>query len=322
MAMIDAPAAALAWIGRQGTGAVAASIFVGLAIPPLAALAKPILTETLFVMLCLAFLRVDPAAMRIHVSRPGLALGAAVWTMVAVPMAAGIILPLTSLDTGAPALFIALMLQAAAPPIISSPAFAALIGLDAALSLIVLIACTAVTPLTASIFAAIFIGPTLAISPSALGLRLFTLLAGAALVAAIVRRIAGQAWLDDQRDRIDGLNVIALFVFAMALMDGVLAHMIAEPLKVMGLLALAFAISLGLGATTALLFGRAGRGVALALAASASARNMGLMLAAAGGFVPDLTWLYFALAQFPIYLLPHLLKPLARAVSRSPHVTD
>ena len=39
------------------------------------------------------------------------------------------------------------------------------------------------------------------------------------------------------------------------------------------------------------------------------------MLAAAGSSVPDLTWLYFALAQFPIYLLPQMLKPLARRIN-------
>jgi bile acid:Na+ symporter, BASS family len=33
--------------------------------------------------------------------------------------------------------------------------------------------------------------------------------------------------------------------------------------------------------------------------------------------VPDIAWLYFALAQFPIYLLPHLLKPLAKQFSAS-----
>jgi BASS family bile acid:Na+ symporter len=37
---------------------------------------------------------------------------------------------------------------------------------------------------------------------------------------------------------------------------------------------------------------------------------MGLMVAAAGGAVPELTWLYFAVAQFPIYTLPYLLKPV------------
>jgi hypothetical protein len=31
---------------------------------------------------------------------------------------------------------------------------------------------------------------------------------------------------------------------------------------------------------------------------------------AAGGAAPDLTWLYFATAQFPIYLVPLLISPL------------
>jgi hypothetical protein len=43
-----------------------------------------------------------------------------------------------------------------------------------------------------------------------------------------------------------------------------------------------------------------------------SQRNMGLMLGATGGVLPDLTWVYFALAQFPIYLTPQMLKPVIR----------
>ena len=34
------------------------------------------------------------------------------------------------------------------------------------------------------------------------------------------------------------------------------------------------------------------------------------------GAVPELVWLYVALAQFPIYLLPHLLKPLAQRLAQ------
>jgi hypothetical protein len=37
---------------------------------------------------------------------------------------------------------------------------------------------------------------------------------------------------------------------------------------------------------------------AFVLGLMASQRNMGLMLAATGGALPDFTWLYFALAQF------------------------
>jgi BASS family bile acid:Na+ symporter len=68
-------------------------------------------------------------------------------------------------------------------------------------------------------------------------------------------------------------------------------------------------------ALTALVFARVGHARALAIGLIAGNRNIGLMLAATGFVVPDLAWLYFALAQFPIYLLPHLLKPLTRRIS-------
>ena len=77
---------------------------------------------------------------------------------------------------------------------------------------------------------------------------------------------------------------------------------------------LAFFVFFAVLLVTALLFICAGRERALALAFMASQRNLGLMLAATGGALPELTWLYFALSQFPIYLSPHILRPLARRV--------
>src|SRR5205085_3501158 len=120
------------------------------------------------------------------------------------------------------------------------------------------------------------------------------------IVAALIRRTAGKQWVARQSQRIDGLSVVALFFFAVALMDGVLVAILAEPLKVLGLTALSFGLSLGLAGLTALVFARLGAGRALALGLAAGNRNMGLMLAAAGTAVPDLTWLYVAVAQFPI----------------------
>ena len=214
-----------------------------------------------------------------------------------------------------PGLYIAMILQAAAPPVISAPTLAALMGLDAALSLATLVVCTAVTPLTAPVFAAVFVGAGMALSPVVLGAKLLAMLAGAAVVAWPARRIAGQPWIDRQMERIDGLSVIALFFFAVALMDGVLDSILNEPLKVLGLTLLSFALSFGLAGLTALVFARLGMAQALALGLAAGNRNMGLMLAAAGTAVPELTWLYFAIAQFPIYLMPAMLKPLARRVA-------
>jgi len=68
--VLDAPAAVLSWLGRQGTRAVAALIVIGIVMPPIGALLKPFVTEAVFVLLCIAFLRVDAAALRIYLGRP------------------------------------------------------------------------------------------------------------------------------------------------------------------------------------------------------------------------------------------------------------
>src|SRR5262249_19254597 len=255
-----------------------------------------------------AFLRVDRVELRKHLGRPGLVLAAMAWMMVATPLICCLALAGFGRDV-APGLMIALVFQAAAPPLISSPALAALMGLDGALALATLLGCAAAAPAAATLFAALFLGPAMQMSAIALGLRLLALLAGAAVAAALLRRLAGQAWVERQTERFDGLSVIALFVFAVAVMDGVVAQTLARPSLVLGLIALAFATSLALGGATALVFCRAGRTAAWTLAVSAGLRNLGLMVAAAGS-VPELTWLYVAMAQFPVYLLPQLLKPV------------
>ncbi len=68
--VLDAPAAVLSWLGRQGTRAVAALIVIGIVMPSVGALLKPFVTEAVFVLLCIAFLRVDAAAFRIYLERP------------------------------------------------------------------------------------------------------------------------------------------------------------------------------------------------------------------------------------------------------------
>jgi len=314
MNLLAVPAAALAFVGRKGTIVVAASLFVGLAVPSLAAACKPFLGEAIVVMLCLAFLRVDPTELRHHFTQPGLIAAATIWVMLVAPAVLGTLFLSVGLDRQLPGLFFILVLQMSAPGLISSPALAALMGLDVALTLASLLVCTAITPLTASLFTHVFLGSALA-SPYALGLKLFLIIAGSALAAAVVRRIAGRVWVEAQREHIDGLSVLAMFMFAVGAMDGVADHFLSRPLLVVKLTVLAFALALGLIAITALVFMRAGRARALAIGLIAGNRNIGLMLAATGFLVPDVAWLYFALAQFPIYLLPHLLKPLAKRLA-------
>jgi predicted Na+-dependent transporter len=308
----DFPAAGLVWLGRQGTRAVAASLFLALAFPSLAAWCKPIVPEAIFALLVLAFLRVNPRELRGHFAEPTLVLVATMWTMLIVPAGLGVAFALAGVPDRLPQLYVGLMLQSVAPPIMSAPAFAALMGLESALSLATLIAGFAVTPLSASVLAQLFLGAATRLSPLGLGLRLLLILAGSALSAALIRRIAGAGWIDRQRESIDGLSVVTLFVFAVAVMDGVGIGLLTRPWVMIGLTTLAFVLALGLTALTTIVFARVGWGRSLALGLACGHRNLGLMLAATGGTIPDLSWLYFGLAQFPIYLVPQLLQPVAR----------
>jgi hypothetical protein len=315
MAFLDRPAAGLAWLGRRGTNAVAVSILLGIALPPLGTLVRPYFPETVFLLLCLAFLRVDPGALRAQFARPGLLIAAAVWIMLIVPVLVGLGLNSLGLLDRSPGLLLALMLNVAAPPIFASPALAALMGLNAAVTLALLLACVAVTPFLSPAMVAVFVGPAVTFSPVALGLRLVLMLAGAACAAIAIRAIAGKPWVERQAECIDGLNVVVLFLFAVALMGDVAENTIAHPLFVLGLLGLSTVVAFGLSGVTLLIFARTGLHTALPLAHAAGSRNTGLMLAAAAGAVPELVWLYIALLQIPIYALPLIIKPLLRRYS-------
>jgi BASS family bile acid:Na+ symporter len=316
MPFVNSLTAALAFLGRHGTLAVALSIFIGLFLPAWSATFKPILTETIVALLTLAFLRVQPSALTALVRRPTVVVVAAVWVMLVLPPAVAALFALLHVKAASSDLYFILVLQSCAPGLMSSPALAALMGLDVALTVAGLALSMIVAPFSASLFTHIFLGTSL-ITPVGLGVKLALMIGGTAVAAALIRWLAGNARVDGARQAIDGLSVIGLFVFAVAAMDGVVAHALANPALVIGLTALSFALSLGAILVTTLLFLPAGRHRAFAIGLLAGNRNIGLMMAATGFAVPDLVWLYFAVAQFPIYLLPMLLKPVARRLEEA-----
>ena len=177
------PCAALTWLGSQGTRAVAAVVFIAAAVPPLGALLRPYITEAILVLLCISFMRVDLAALYGHLRRPALIATATVWTTIGVPLIVGLIVHATGLNDRSPGLSLALMLQSMASPMMAAPALAALMGLDATLVLVTLVTSTALVPFTASLFASLFLGGMLSISPPTLGLKLLGILAASLLAA-------------------------------------------------------------------------------------------------------------------------------------------
>ena len=306
------PVQALAWLGGHGTRAIAVLVVIGVAVPPIGHAFKPFVTEAIFLLLCISFMRTDSLALRYHLRRPGIILAATAWTALAVPLIFGVCCLATGLDKHSPDLFLGLMLQSVASPMMAAPALAALMGLDTALVLITLVTSTLLVPLTAPLFAYIFFGAALTLSPLALGLKLFGLLASSLFVATAIRWIVGIAVIRKHNRAIDGLNILLMLVFVTAVMGVVAGSFLANPLTVIGLALLAFAVFFTIFGLTVLIFRSIGEKYPLALGLVVSQRNMGLMLAATDGALPGLTWLYFALCQFPIYMSPQLLKPLAR----------
>lgn len=288
---------------------LAGSVFAGLALPELATTLRPLLPPAVAVLLVLSMLRMDWAAVLDYARRPvrmGLALA---WVLVGAPVAMAAVLAPLGLSDGLRA---ALILMAASAPIMSSPALAVLLGLDASLALVVVVAATLTMPFTAPWAADLLAHLPLAIPTWELTARLAGLVAGSVAAALVLRRFIGRARLAAWGRGIDAASVLFLVLFAIAIMDGVTAELIADPARTLLIILGSFAANLGLQAAGAALFWWTGRRAALTVGLVGGNCNMALLLAVLPAEVhPDVP-LYFALGQFPIYILPAVLTPLYR----------
>ncbi len=299
----------LPWLGAHGTRILPISLFVGLAWADLAALLRPALTPMVFIMLTMLIVRVDLQKARQHASRPALPLLGLIWAIVAMPLLFGLGISLAGSMLSA-GLALALVFWASAPPLFSTPALAYLLRLDPALALGFLLVAVAAHPIVTPFFTALLTDGAATISAAELAWRLALLVFGAILIAAGIRRWAGYKRVSDFSTSFDGLNVICMVIFAIALMDGIGARLLADPIYALGFIAFVMALSLLSIAVTTALFWRAGRSFASTIGFSAGGRNIALAIGALGANVPEDTWLFFALFQFPIYCLPAMLKPV------------
>src|SRR6516225_1399493 len=214
--ILTSPVQALTWIGGQGARAIAALVFIGVALPPLGELLKPCVAEAIFLLLCISFMRVDVSALRNYLRRPALVIAATAWTTLAVPAIIGLGAVAVGTDARWPDLFLALMLQGVASPMMASPALAAVMGLDATLVLVTLVTSTTLVPFTAPLLAYAFLGTAFKLSPLGLGVKLAAILSGSLLVALVLRRAMGVAAIQRHKLTIDGINIIVLLVFVSA----------------------------------------------------------------------------------------------------------
>lgn len=303
------------FMGRHATKFLFGGVLIGLAVPPLAALLRPGLVVFLLLPLTLALMRLDWRAFHAYAKRPLLILPIVAFLMLACPLL--VFWLLAPLGLPRP-LMEAIVLMTAAPPITGTVAISLILGLDAALAVIVMVLATALVPFTLPPLALGLLDIEIQMSLAEFMARLAFMVGFAFGAALLVRWRAPPGWLQQNSRSIDGASVLALVLFAIAIMDGVTEKLLVQPGYVILATASAFVANLllqGLGYAVGRGIFRLGRPAALTLGILTGNCNMGLvMVALADRAVFDMV-IFFAMGQLPMYMLPGLLQPLYRRVA-------
>jgi BASS family bile acid:Na+ symporter len=298
---------------RNGLRFIAAGALAGILLPDLAWATRPWLVAiSILVMLC-GLLRIEPAAFGQVLRNPGLALLILAWVTLGVPLLAwlvlGALLPVGSdfLTAG--------VLMSATPSIMSAAAFALLLGADAALLTVVAIPSNALAPVWLPLVAGL-LGVGAQVEPWSMALRLVVMVGGSFVGAWLVASLVGRTRLRQAAPAIDAWLVVLVALSAIPCMAGVGPALAARPLSFLGMFSFALALNLALQALGYLVFRVAPVAAALSAALVSGSRNMVLLLAALGAPENSDLVLIVASGQLTLFVMPMLVAPAYRALTR------
>ncbi|NQU57728.1 MAG: hypothetical protein HQ513_10870 [Rhodospirillales bacterium] len=289
------------FLGRHATVFLAMSLFVGLIFPQLSKALRPLLSPSVVALLLLSLLQIDWLRVFYYFRRP-LFLGTVLlWLLVISPIVMWMVLEGTDLPIGVK---VALVLLAASPPTLSSPALSQMIGLDGALSLALLALGIIIMPFLLPVMSIELLDLQLSMGTFELMMRLGVLIGGSVLAVMIMQKFFGRARIEAHAGSINTAALLSLIIFAVAIMDGVAATFRDDPQHTLMVIAVAFAANIGFQALGSVLFFGSGRKVSLTVGFSSGNRNMGILLPALPAAIWPDTLLFIAVLQFPIYMLP------------------
>lgn len=292
----------LVLVARHARPVLVAGLAAGIALPGLARALAGWIPEMVVLLLFLGALRLSPADLRQLGRGLPRAAGLVLLGQLALPLA---VLGLGhAFGAGQSPILLGLVLLACAPPIVSSPNIAAIMGLSAPTAMQLMMLGSVLLPFT--VLPVFWLMPALGslsqVLAATLRLMLTILLAGGG--ALLLRRFALRQPGPRTLARIDGLSVLALAVFVIALMASVSESLIDTP--ALFLFWLTIAVAANFGPQLAML--RLGRDpVSGARALAAGNRNLSLFFVA---LPPDLTaplLVFLGCYQLPMLLTPILL---------------
>ncbi len=286
-------------------------VFIGLLVPPLAALMKPLLIPGIIGPFIIALLRMDWQRLVDYARQPFLIAALLLWLLIAAPFLINSLLEPLPLARG---LHDSLVLMAAASPLMASASLAMIIGLDAPLAVVLTFLATALIPFTLPPIALLLLGIEIDIAIGDLMLRLGAIIGGCFATAGLIRRFLPPGFTERHAAPLDGLAIVGLLVFAIAIMDGVTALMMERPGFVLAATLGVFGLNIFMQATAALLFAWRGLNTALTAGLCSGNRNLGLLLAALADRASTDLLIVIAVAQLPIYILPMIQRRLYRSL--------
>ncbi len=271
----------------------------------------PLLSSAVWLLLVLSFLRVDVDAVVAQLKRPILPVSTTLWMLIASPLIVAAILTFFDFRPGVEA---GMILAAGSSALFSTPVLGVMFGLNGALLLVVLVASTLLVPISLPLIALFLLGFDMGADPFELLVRMSALVTSAVIAAFVFKNMMGRETLVKYAHIIDGWAVILLIIFAVAIMQGLQARIIDAPMDTLVVTGLSFATYVGLMILSGICFlcvgGKIGRQGLVSLGFISGTRNLAIILAVLPPNVdPDIP-LFFAVGQFPIYIMPLVLRPV------------
>jgi predicted Na+-dependent transporter len=291
---------------------LAVGLVAGLVLPGIANAMKPLLPFLVMALLFLVALRIGPNSARRGLSNLRGTLTLVLILQLVFPLV--VIGLATAFGIGASPYILAAVLVLAAPSVSGSPNFATILGADPEPAFRLLIVGTAVLPLTMLPILWLlpqFSDPTTILIPA---LRALVAISCAMGIGFVARATVLPNPSDEQTSAMDGAMTIALAVIVVALMAALRPAMAESIGTVIGWLAVAFAVNIGMQVLCFALFGRSMQPRdRVPISIVAGNRNFAIFLVALSSATAEPLLVFLGCYQVPMYLTPLLMGRLYRA---------
>ena len=280
------------------------AVATGLLLPDVSALLRPLLYPSLFAIMVFTLIQIDLLTLRHALGSNSVrVMVLVVIQMIVVPLIFCLIFRVTSPD---PVFALPVLMVTAAGGMFGTPAIAVLLGFPGRFTLLGVLVSTALLPFSLPLVWLAYTGQMLQMELLTYCLRLFIYIGVPALLAWVYRRLIRAGIARPAEESMNVGAVVGLVVFAIAIMDGVTVRLIQQPDLVMELILLAFVLHFGLFALTRLFSNHLGAAVAVESGLLSSFRNIGLIIAISGPYLPEHFFLFAGVWQIPMYLSPWL----------------